>query len=93
MTRTREHTQPGWGWQEQAACRGRDLSLFFAPDSERPPARARREAEARKICARCPVRAECLSHALAVPEAYGVWGGMSEEERAAERRRRRRSAA
>jgi WhiB family redox-sensing transcriptional regulator len=30
---------------------------------------------------RCPVRAECATHALAVREPYGVWGGLTEDER------------
>lgn len=30
---------------------------------------------------RCPVRAECAAHALAVREPYGVWGGLTEDER------------
>jgi hypothetical protein len=32
---------------------------------------------------RCPVRAECATHALAVREPYGVWGGLTEDEREA----------
>lgn len=30
---------------------------------------------------RCPVRAQCAAHALAVREPYGVWGGLTEDER------------
>jgi WhiB family redox-sensing transcriptional regulator len=30
---------------------------------------------------RCPVRVECATHALAVREPYGVWGGLTEDER------------
>lgn len=32
-------------------------------------------ARAKAICAKCPVRGECLDHALAVGEPWGVWGG------------------
>ena len=34
------------------------------------------------MCGTCPVIAQCLAHALAVREPYGVWGGRSEDERA-----------
>ena len=33
------------------------------------------------MCAGCPVRAQCLEHALAHDERFGVWGGTSERER------------
>src|SRR4051812_33570799 len=71
-----------WDWQLHGACRGENTSLFFHPDGERGPARARRQNAAKAVCARCPVIDACLKHALSVREPYGVWGGMSEEERA-----------
>ena len=71
-----------WDWQLHGACRGESTSLFFHPDGERGPARARRQSAAKAVCAKCPVVEACLKHALAVREPYGVWGGMSEEERA-----------
>ena len=71
-----------WDWQLHGACRGENTSLFFHPDGERGPARARRQTAAKAVCARCPVLEACLKHALSVREPYGVWGGMSEEERA-----------
>ena len=40
-----------------------------------------REASAKEVCMRCPVRTECAAHALAVREPYGVWGGLTEDER------------
>jgi WhiB family transcriptional regulator, redox-sensing transcriptional regulator len=70
-----------WEWQVQAACRGR-ADLFFTGSDERGRLRAEREASAKQVCMTCPVRAECLEHALAVPEEYGVWGGLGELERA-----------
>ncbi|HEY9372573.1 WhiB family transcriptional regulator [Streptomyces sp.] len=79
-----------WQWQDDAACRREDLVLFFGPDGERQPERERRERKAKAICAQCPVRNECLDHALAAPEKSGTWGGLNEEERASERRRRQR---
>jgi WhiB family redox-sensing transcriptional regulator len=71
-----------WDWQRLGSCRGMDSAFFFHPDGERGPARARRQAAAKAVCARCPVLESCLKHALSVREPYGVWGGMSEEERA-----------
>jgi WhiB family redox-sensing transcriptional regulator len=70
-----------WDWQLEGACRGLDSSLFFHPDNERGPSRARRENEAKTICASCPVVDPCRAHALEVREPYGVWGGLSEAER------------
>ncbi|MFD3732275.1 WhiB family transcriptional regulator [Streptomyces sp. NPDC058632] len=70
-----------WDWQLLAACRGVDSSLFFHPEGERGAARSAREHSAKEVCMRCPVRAECAAHALAVREPYGVWGGLTEDER------------
>jgi WhiB family redox-sensing transcriptional regulator len=72
-----------------AACKGADLGLFFGPDSEFVTARQQREAQAKAICDRCPVKAECLEYALDAREAYGVWGGTTEDERRAILRRQR----
>ncbi len=68
-------------WTGQAACTGR-LDLFYAPHAERPPARLRREAEGRRVCATCPVRQPCREHARRHLE-LGLWGGETEEERSA----------
>ena len=81
-----------WAWQDAAACRGKEILLFFGPDGERQPERDVRERKAKAVCASCPVRAECLAYAISRPEKYGVWGGLNEEERASERRRRMRRA-
>ena len=40
------------------------------------------------VCAGCVVRAACLEHALAKPERYGVWGGLSANQRERIRRNR-----
>ena len=85
MSQVRRQTavlpRPNWGWQDDAACRGEDLMLFFGPDGERQPERDIRERKAQQVCASCPVRIECLNYALRRDERYGVWGGMSERER------------
>jgi len=70
------------GWVEDAACAQTDTEAFFHPEGSKGLARARHEAEAKKVCRACPVRAECLEYALAHDERYGVWGGTGEDERA-----------
>jgi WhiB family transcriptional regulator, redox-sensing transcriptional regulator len=70
-----------WDWQVYAACRGLDSQMFFHPENERGPSRRRREQNAKRICAECPVQRACLSWALRTREPYGVWGGLSTEER------------
>ena len=72
------------------SCRSADPDLFFGPDAEFVSARQQREAEARAICAGCPVRDSCLAYALDTGEA-GIWGGLTEDERRALRRQRRAS--
>lgn len=49
-------------------CRVQDPDLWFA---ESPSDLDR----AKALCTDCPVRAECLSGALARREPWGVWGG------------------
>ncbi len=61
-------------WRDLALCAEVDPELFF-PDkgeSSRP---------AKRVCASCPVRAECLQDALDRHEQFGVWGGLTERER------------
>lgn len=72
-----------WSWQAQAACRGMPSARFFHPWNERGGERDRRIAQAKQICARCPVVDSCLQHALQAHEMYGIWGGLSEDERLA----------
>jgi WhiB family redox-sensing transcriptional regulator len=84
---------PSWGWQENAACRGEDITVFFGRDGETRAEREAREPETKKICDRCPVHAECLDYAVSRPEKYGTWGGLNEDQRGAERRRRLRRAS
>ena len=66
-------------WRSMAACRSADPDLFF-PVSSSGQSLAQ-EAEAKAICAGCPVRRECLAFALRTHQAHGVWGGLSEQER------------
>jgi WhiB family transcriptional regulator, redox-sensing transcriptional regulator len=61
-------------WQERARCREFDPEIFF-------PEKGGSSREAKRICAECEVRIQCLNYALRRDERYGVWGGMSERER------------
>jgi WhiB family redox-sensing transcriptional regulator len=82
-----------WGWQLRAACRGEDSSLYFAPGYfEKRAEKNAREAKAKRICAGCEVREDCLAYALKIQEEHGVWGGLNEQERRTALRNRARQA-
>lgn len=70
-----------WQWQRRGLCRTRNPDLFFHPDHERGAERQRRDERAQQVCYACPVRQECLAHAISCREPYGVWGGTTETER------------
>jgi WhiB family redox-sensing transcriptional regulator len=70
----------GIRWRSRAACRGLDTEVFFPLHATRGPATPR-EAAAKRVCARCPVVAECLRFALRHGEDWGIWGGLSSHER------------
>lgn len=84
MTATTTHDEPvnplrlpsreEVAWQDWGMCSQTSPDAFF-PDKGQPTAAAKR------VCATCPVQAECLEYALANNERYGVWGGLSERER------------
>lgn len=61
-------------WVERALCRETDPEAFF-------PEQGGAAAPAKRVCAVCLVRAECLTYALDNDERFGVWGGLSERER------------
>ena len=75
------------GWEQIAACRGIDASIFF-PDDEDDNADL-----AKEICAGCSVARPCLEYGISVREKEGVWGGATQRERRSIIRRRRRAAA
>lgn len=61
-------------WQDQALCAQTDPEAFF-------PEKGGSTREAKRVCASCEVRAECLEYALSNDERFGIWGGLSERER------------
>jgi hypothetical protein len=69
----------GIEWRSRAACRSVDPEVFF-PTADAGPTYEAQVAVAKAVCACCPVRAECLTEALArIP--YGIAGGLTPEER------------
>lgn len=61
-------------WKPLGACIGMDPDMFFPPKGPSPK-------EAKAVCARCPVRQECLDYSMEANEKFGVWGGLTERER------------
>ncbi len=78
-------------WRADGACLSADPDLFF-PRSSAGPAE-KQIARAKRICAGCLVRQECLDFALSHDQVYGIWGGTTPEDRQRDRRRMRRAAA
>jgi WhiB family redox-sensing transcriptional regulator len=70
-------------WILRAACAKADPEIFF-------PASDGCDAEAKALCASCPVRPDCLEYSLATGPNWGVWGGLNETERESLARRRKR---
>ncbi len=67
-------------WQEQGVCREVGGDWFF-PDDEADGGGGvqARFAQAKKLCAACPVWQECRLAGMG--ESHGVWGGLSPRER------------
>ena len=76
-------------WQDKAACKGMDPTIFFGPEhAETVKEKRDREDEAKAVCHTCQVKHDCLEYALDAKEAYGIWGGLTELERKALLRKR-----
>ncbi|GHH30005.1 WhiB family transcriptional regulator [Streptomyces rubradiris] len=65
-------------WRTRSACQDYDPELFFSTGAE---------GTAKAVCRGCPVREECLNHALDERIEDGVWGGLTDDERRDIRRR------
>lgn len=61
-------------WQDAAVCAQIGGDLWH-------PERGGSTKEAKSIYADCPVRLQCLRHAIDNDERWGIWGGLSEHER------------
>lgn len=64
----------GQNWRAQGACDGYGDETFFPHYNDNAQ-------EAKRVCAGCPVRSECLEEALEKRHEFGVWGGLTERER------------
>lgn len=78
---TFEHLINREPWQAEGVCRQVDIGDLFFPE------KGGSTKEAKRICAGCPVAAQCLEYALSHDERFGIWGGFSERERRQMKRR------
>jgi len=69
------------GWMSRAKCKGR-VDIDFFPDKGQPATQARR------FCADCPVKTQCIEYAVVNNLRDGVWGGTTPMERRTMRRQR-----
>nr|WP_055533905.1 WhiB family transcriptional regulator [Streptomyces graminilatus] len=67
-------------WEARGVCRTADPDELFVEGAAQNRAKA--------VCGGCPVRTQCLAHALDHRIEFGVWGGMTDRERRALLRRR-----
>lgn len=67
-------------WQDRAECVNEPPELFFPPGDSWLRHRAQ-AAEAKAVCARCPVRAECLDAAIAEGDESSIRGGLTPRQR------------
>lgn len=86
MTIPLDLSVPPQPWMASASCASTDPDLFF------PDAGGGDFVQAKKVCAACPVKLQCLEYALNEREVYGIWGGLGKNERRALRIARRRAA-
>ena len=80
-----EDNLPG-DWADRALCAEVDPDIFFVE-------KGGSTREAKMICRRCEVRAECLEFALEHDDRFGVYGGLSPKERLRLKRSERGRAA
>jgi WhiB family redox-sensing transcriptional regulator len=69
-------------WRDMAACRDTpEVDFFPSPED------VQGIAQAKEVCAGCPVLEECLSYAIETRQTEGVWGGHTTKERTKLRRK------
>jgi WhiB family redox-sensing transcriptional regulator len=80
-------------WAERALCAQADPDAWFPDKGHRELTQL-----ARRICARCPVLAQCMDYALSGADTWGgittgIWGGTTPQERGQLRQQRKAVAA
>lgn len=83
---SRVEAAPDELWQADAECRKHDPELFFESPQYRRPEGWDPFAEARRICALCPVTVPCLELALRNRDQHGFYAGTTPDDRAGMRR-------
>lgn len=63
-------------WMTQKACSPKTADLFF----EKQESQIQVD-QAKAICESCPVKRDCLDHAVLNREREGIWGGLKPGER------------
>ncbi len=85
-------------WQHQAACRDVDTNVFFPVGTVGMTEYDAAVREAKRVCAWCPVKQECLDYAIrelgvgSANDDLGIYGGMTFAERRSFVRKRRGNA-
>lgn len=77
-------------WRQGAACRGKDVNNWYpqaTPGTGYEERQRSLEAGAKLVCRSCPVRIECLHHAITAGERHGIHGGLNYDERSALKRK------
>jgi WhiB family transcriptional regulator, redox-sensing transcriptional regulator len=75
---------PDRSFMAHGKCRGLDPALFFPERGDMASI-----AEAKAVCAECPMRAPCRDYAHATAQEFGVWGGETAQARLRTLRRQR----
>lgn len=65
-------------WLDRGACIDLPTDWFF-PSTDEPG--NNHAVDAKRACASCAVRAECLTAAVERNEEHGIWGGAGEDQR------------
>lgn len=63
-------------WMTRASCAEISADLWYPEKGANQYV-----SNVKAVCGGCPVRSQCLEHALAIGENDGIWGGLTVKER------------